>query len=132
METESIVINKVKYLIPNEIKQSKRKHRQNKGWINLYFFKKRQKKKVEKKWVQDDLIITSKLEYQKGIFYKMSSLSKSDDTFDFYYKLKDTAPKNIVKKNLRNRKKCLKEKQSQIDRKDYEWTNDGKVVVRFF
>ena len=121
MEKESIIINKVKYIIPSQIKLSKRQHRQKKGWINLYFFKQRQKKKVNKNCVQDDLIITSKLEYQKGIFYKMSALSKSDDTFDFYYKLKDTAPKNVVKKNLKNKRKFLKEDQSysKIDPLNY-------------
>ena len=62
----------------------------------------------------------------------MSAISREDDTFDYYYKLKEDAPIDIVKKknrpakkvnsNWRNYKKPLNE---------YERSNDGKFVVRF-
>jgi len=127
---DSIIINKVKYLIPNDVKISNRKHRNTKGWCNMFFYKNRKKEPVPKYCVKDDLVITSKLEYQKNIFYKMSALSKADDTFDFYYRLKDDAPKNIVKRNLRKKKK-FKSVLRPFDPANYKWSADGKIICSF-
>jgi len=135
MSIESkMYINGKEFLIPDKILQikKKQKHRVKQQWCNLYFFKKRMKKKVDPINVKEDLVITSALQYQRNTFYKMSAISREDDTFDYYYKLKEDAPIDIVKKknrpakkvnsNWRNYKKPLNE---------YERSNDGKFVVRF-
>ena len=131
-----MVINGNTYLIPNEILEIKKKqrHRKKNKWCNLYFFKNRKKIAVDEHNVKDDLVITSALQYQRNTFYKMSSISKEDDTFDYYYKLKMGTPKNIIKRKSRNGIKnrgnnWRKINNGFIDKK--RKTKDGKFIVTF-
>lgn len=129
-----ITIEGKKYILPKEVKEREHTHRKKKGWISMWFYKNRKKTRVYKKDVKDDLIITSKLEYQKGIFYKMSQLSAEDDCFDYYYKLKDDVPKNIVRKNARYKNPFAKNRNNWKNVKfenNYEQAEDGKFIVRF-
>ena len=95
----------------------------------MWFYKNRKKTRVFKKDVKDDLIITSKLEYQKGIFYKMSQLSAEDDCFDYFYKLKEDGLNNIVKKNQRY--KIRQSKAWKNNTPEYEVDDDGNFIVSF-
>ena len=130
---KTIQIEGKKYILPQEVLDKDHIHRNKKRWISMWFYKNRKKTRVYKKDVKDDLIITSKLEYQKGIFYKMSQLSAEDDCFDYFYRLKEDCPKNIVKKNQRY-KFNYKKKQNNTWKKnvpDYTIDKDGKFVVSF-
>tara|TARA_R110000744_G_scaffold334007_1_gene439408 strand:- start:329 stop:745 length:417 start_codon:yes stop_codon:yes gene_type:complete len=133
-----IRINGKEYIIPNEIfdKKIKQKHRKKNKWCNLYFFKNRKKNVItDKNQVKDDLVITSALQYQRDTFYKMSSISQEDDTFDYYYKLKYNTSTDIVKHKSRCKKSLKKTKHKWQDYKkplsEYEMSADGRFVVRF-
>ena len=94
-----------------------------------------------KKEVKEDLVITSKNEYQIGIFYKMSAVSKADDCFDYYFRLKEGVAHNIIKvnkkyksdtKNYNNKNRNRKKVECpKIDISQYERTKDGKFIVVF-
>jgi hypothetical protein len=87
--------------IPNELFNQSHIHRKKEQWVRLWFYKNRKKYEVKPNEIQMDYDITSKLEYQKGTFYKISQLSHDDNYFDYYYKLKTGLPKDIFKKNNR-------------------------------
>tara|TARA_R110002012_G_scaffold317421_1_gene533728 strand:+ start:1240 stop:1644 length:405 start_codon:yes stop_codon:yes gene_type:complete len=131
-DTQTIKIDGKSYILPQEVIDKNHIHRKKKNWVSMFFYKNRKKTRVWKKDCKDDLIITSKLEYQKGIFYKMSQLSAEDDCFDYFYKLKDNVPKNIVKKNQRYK---MHKKYNKNDWKNvpptYNQDEDGKFIVRF-
>ena len=100
----------------------------------MWFYKTRRKTQVLPNEVQDDFIITSKLEYQKNTFYKLTQLSLEDDSFDYYYRLKDEVPSNIVKKNSRYKKLKKRPKAHWRDYKQKPHEIDeetGKFIVRF-
>ena len=135
-----IYIDGVRYSVPNEIIKKSHKHHKPRKWVNLWFYKNRNKTKIDKKNIKDDLIITSKCEYQKDILYKMSAVSKADDCFDYYFTLKDNVPKNIVKKN--NKYKDYKKSVKKNDKRKTTWRNlpktqperdpaTGRFIVRF-
>tara|TARA_R110002020_G_scaffold91024_6_gene221334 strand:+ start:10261 stop:10662 length:402 start_codon:yes stop_codon:yes gene_type:complete len=132
MEDNQIIeIDGKTYILPEEVIEKNHKHRNKKKWVSMWFYKNRKKTRVFKKDVKDDLIITSKLEYQKGIFYKMSQLSAEDDCFDYFYKLKEQIPKNIVKKNQRYKISHHKKNAWKNNTPEYEMDKDGKFVVSF-
>tara|TARA_R110000824_G_scaffold39375_1_gene119177 strand:+ start:546 stop:956 length:411 start_codon:yes stop_codon:yes gene_type:complete len=135
MDEQKMIINGTEYVIPKDIleRKMKHKHRKKDKWCNLYFFKNRTKTPVREEDVKDDLVITSALQYQRNTFYKMSAISAEDDTFDYFYKLKTTAPKNIVKKKSRFgvKKRNNSWKHYKKPLTDYEISSDGKFVVRF-
>ena len=114
MDEQKMIINGTEYVIPKDIleRKMKHKHRKKDKWCNLYFFKNRTKTPVREEDVKDDL---------------------EDDTFDYFYKLKTTAPKNIVKKKSRFgvKKRNNSWKHYKKPLTDYEISSDGKFVVRF-
>tara|TARA_R110000765_G_scaffold247408_4_gene349345 strand:+ start:380 stop:793 length:414 start_codon:yes stop_codon:yes gene_type:complete len=130
-ENQVIEIDGKTYLLPMEVLDKNHIHRKKKKWVSMWFYKNRKKTRVYKTETKDDLIITSKLEYQKGIFYKMSQLSAEDNCFDYFYKLKEGVPKNIVKKNQRYKVKKYNNKAwRNIPHKAPE-IKDGKFIVYF-
>lgn len=130
-ETKIIAIDGKNYVLPEEVVEKNHIHRKKNRWVSMWFYKNRKKTRVYKKQVKEDLIITSKLEYQKGIFYKMSQLSAEDDCFDYFYKLKDDVPKNIVKKNQRYKLSYKKRNAWKNNTPDYNIDENGKYVVSF-
>jgi len=126
-------INGEDYLIPAGLNVSPHKHRDKENWVSLWFYKGRQKQKVHPSEIQADKIITSKLEYQNNIFYKMSSMSKEDSYFDYYFKLKENSPKDLVKKNNRYKKLNPKRKYkfNEYKAKPYKKDPNGKFIVTF-
>jgi len=131
---QSILINGKIYIIPPNVLRKTHKHRVKRNWVNMWFYKTRRKTQVLPNEVQDDFIITSKLEYQKNTFYKISQLSLDDDSFDYYYRLKDEVPTDIVKKNCRFKKpkKSSKPHWRDYQRKEHEvCETTGKFIVRF-
>ena len=91
--------------VSNEYQASctKHKHRDLSQWSKIYFYKDRQKTIVPPDTIKVDHEITSSLEYQHNIFYKLSHLSDNDATFDYYYKLKSDVPSILFKPNNRYR-----------------------------
>ena len=69
-------------------------------------------------------------------------MSQQDEYFDYYFKLKDNLDKTVIKKNERfknhsfnpqapYRKKRPKSWRDIHYPSNYEYTDDGKVIVRF-
>ena len=106
------IINEEVYIIPEGLNLNPHKHRDAKNWVALWFYKGRHKSMVLADQLESDKIITSKLEYQKNIFYKMSSMSNEDEYFDYFFKLKDGSPNNLVKKNNRYKKQILEKRKN--------------------
>ena len=125
VEEKTKQINGKKYIVPSDINERKHKHRDKKNWVSLWFYRERKKTSVKKKNIKPDFVITSKLEYQKDVFYKMTQLSLADDSFDYYYKLKENSTKNIVKKN--SRYKNPKNKKKRPSWKDYKSNKPYKI-----
>ena len=127
------IINEEVYIIPEGLNLNPHKHRDAKNWVALWFYKGRHKSMVLADQLESDKIITSKLEYQKNIFYKMSSMSNEDEYFDYFFKLKDGSPNNLVKKNNRYKKTNPRKKKKYNDyqAKPYKRDKDGKFIVTF-
>jgi hypothetical protein len=136
--TTELMINGKKYIVPHEVIENSHKHHEPNKWVALWFYKDAKKELVLPNEISSD-IITSKSEYQKDIFYKMSFVSAADDCFDYYFKLKDKVPKNIVKKNSKFSNKKVKKRTRRkkhsnsfkFVKKKYPKSKDGKFVVSF-
>jgi hypothetical protein len=104
-------------------KPNKRVHRTD-DWIRLYFYRNRKKTKVE--CVKDyDREITSSLDFNKNTLYRITAMSNQDEHFDYFFKVKDNAPKVIVKKNKRGRKRII------YPRQPFEEDDKGNVIISF-
>ena len=130
----TIKLGKKEYIISKKLLKKKRKHRNPKNWVTLWFYKDRLRTKISGK-IACDSMITSKLEYQKNTFYKMSAMSLEDPTFDYFFCLKpDIKEKNIIKRNGRHRGRCIDPNKRIVHWKDYMaplTRIDGHVVVDF-
>jgi|TARA_E500000318_G_C3535674_1_gene202451 hypothetical protein len=139
--SQTIWINGKKYICPNEVIEHSHKHHTPGKWTTMWFYKNKQRTKISPEEVKEDLVITSKNEYQIGIFYKMSAVSKADDCFDYYFRLKEGVAHNIIKvnkkyksdtKNYNNKNRNRKKVECpKIDISQYERTKDGKFIVVF-
>jgi len=133
-----MTIDGVKYYIPNRIMEKQHKHRINNEWVTLWFYKNRRQFTTIKKDVKIDKEITSKLEYKRDTFYKMTTLSEEDPHFDYFFKLKEEIKTgNVVKRNGRftrtgQRKGIsLNRKHEYGYGKKYEYAENGKVILKF-
>jgi len=121
-----------KYIfVPDKCMKIERKHHANTDWVNLWFYKDKVKIPVLETDIKCDHEVTSKLMYQKNTFYKLTAMSDSDPDFEYYYKVRSGAPKNIFKKNKRgNKVKRLKNswREQPIA---YTINSDNKFVVSF-
>ncbi len=133
--------NKNYMYVPDEYLDSvKHKHRKPGKWSKFYFYRNRTKTEVSIDNIKSDFEITSSLEYQQDIFYKLSHLSDSDCTFDYFYKLKTDIPNIIFKKNNRYKTPQSSNKRTNKPRTAH-WKNnptqifnvnkDGKIEVIF-
>jgi len=135
-----ITINEDNYLLPKDVIKN-HKHRNKNNWVKMWFFKDRKRTEIEKNYIHVDKEITSKLEYQKNVFYKMSQLSFEDEHFDYFFKLKDECTKkNIIKKNSRFKKVLpTKKKKALCMHNEYNYYKksytidpaDGRFIVTF-
>lgn len=130
-EDRIIIIEGKRYALPHVPMDKDHKHRNKKNWVSMWFYKNRKKTRVLKSDVKEDLIITSKLEYQKGIFYKMSQLSAEDESFDYFYKLKEGGLNNIVKKNQRYKVGINRKNAWRDTKPNYETDKAGNFIVSF-
>jgi len=133
-------INGENYIVPAKINKKQHIHRRPDNWVSLWFYKNRKKTRVlEPLDVVSDKVITSKLQYQKDIFYKMSQMSEEDEFFDYYFKLKHKIQKkNIVKKNNRYKKG---NPRTKYNKNSYQWREykrkpfirdaSGRVILEF-
>lgn len=128
------VINGENFLVPADINLNPHKHREEEKWVSLWFYKNRRKTLVYPEQINVDKVITSKLQYQKNIFYKMSSMSEEDVYFDYFFRLKDKKGKNLIKKNNRFKKSNPHQKKKKKDdykSKSHKIDEDGKYIVTF-
>ena len=139
----NIQIKNEKYHVPDELKTAiKSKHRNPKTWCKFYWYRDRTKQEVDQNKIKQDKVITSRLDYCRDTFYKISAMSAQDEYFDYFFKLKPHLDKTVVKKNERFKKESFNpqapfKKRREKSWKDkpypsnYEYTDDGKVIVRF-
>ncbi len=131
-----IKIDKETYFIKKNLLRQKSKHRNPKNWITLWFYKDRKPTMVPPSNVIVDRLISSKLQYQKGHFYKMTTMSAEDPTFDYYFKIKPSIKaKHLIKRNGRGRGMTIQDPNKKIVHwKDYKaplTIIDDKVIVSF-
>jgi len=131
---DKITLHNEEYIVSKKLLKRTHKHRYPKNWTTLWFYKDRLRTKINGK-ISCDKYITSKLEYQRGTFYKMSAMSREDPTFDYYFCLKpDVKTKNIIKRNGKHKGKCLDPNKRICHWKDYMAPLervDGKIIVSF-
>ena len=143
METDPLL--KLEYknymYVPEEyLVASRHKHRAPGNWSKFYFYRNRSKTVVLPENIKCDFEVTSSLEYQQDIFYKLSHLSDNDSTFDYYYKLKTDIPNILFKQNNRYKTPQATNKRTNKPRTSH-WKNnptqvfnvnkDGKIEVTF-
>ena len=79
------------YLPPAVRKTLKRKHREQKGWVDIYYYQKRKIFQLK----PHQLVATSVQPFKQNVFYRCSQLSNTDPVFDYYKKLKKHPCKHI-------------------------------------
>ena len=136
-------MSSIKLFIPENIRE--RKHRADSSeWVKTYYYKDRKRTEVEEEKIlslenEYDLLCTSLKVYQRNVFYKLSQLSKKDPMFDYYCKLKNDVPDEVLKKyhkfdpckniGTKNKNPTFKK---DFERPVYEKSKCGKYfVVRF-
>ena len=133
--------NKNYMYVPDEyLDASRHKHRKPGNWSKFYFYKNRTKTDISPDDIKCDYEVTSSLEYQQDIFYKLSHLSDNDSTFDYFYKLKTDIPNIMFKQNNRYKTPQSSKKRTNKARTAH-WKNnptqvfnvnkDGKIEVTF-
>ena len=83
-------------LIPEEIITKKRKHKNKKEWITIYYYVDKKRCKA----VIDENICSSKIELRRNCMYKISNLSKNDNLYDYYRILKPEIAENLRIKEI--------------------------------
>tara|TARA_R100001591_G_scaffold105354_1_gene113358 strand:+ start:1505 stop:1927 length:423 start_codon:yes stop_codon:yes gene_type:complete len=83
-------------LIPEEIITKKRKHKNKKEWITIYYYVDKKRCKA----VIDENICSSKIELRRNCMYKISNLSKNDNLYDYYRILKPEIAENLRVKEV--------------------------------
>jgi len=120
------------YCDPSIVTKYSHKQTNPKEWVRFYYYKKKRRHIVNKENISYDYEVSSTLNYNKNVFYKMTSMSASDGYFDYYFKLKDHLPSTVVKKsNRENKSERSRRLPPKKSIKDYEMTKDGKFIVRF-
>ena len=93
------------------------------GITTCYYYKKKRKTEVLPNKIQPDYISTIK-EYEEDVFYKLTSISRKSNHFDYFIKLKDKTPPTIVIGNGEH-KKILDDKLKQLKEEE------KKILIRF-
>ena len=78
-------------LIPTNILKKKRKHKNKKDWITIYYYIDKKRCKA----VINENICSSKVELRRDTMYKISNLSKNDNLYDYYRILKPKISENL-------------------------------------
>lgn len=127
------LLDNLKIYCPPEI-VAKYSHKQNnpKEWTRFYYYKQKRRYIIPKENIQYDYEVSSTLNYNKNVFYKMTSMSSSDGYFDYYFKLKDNLPNVVVKKSNREGRS---QRSKNITKSKYTppetCPETGKFIVRF-
>jgi len=126
------LLNNLKiYCSPEIVAKYKHKQKKPQEWTRFYYYKQK-RYKIPNENIQYDYEVSSTLNYNKNVFYKMTAMSNNDGYFDYYYKLKDELPNVVVKKSNRYGKsqatqlKVLSEKPSVPTCPD-----TGKFIINF-
>ena len=131
-------------LIPEEIIKKKRKHKNKKDWITIYYYVDKKRCKA----IINENICSSKVELRRNCMYKISNLSKNDNLYDYYRILKphiaeNTRVKEIARLNTlksrgtNNVYNYNKKKYKKIDNSwrgekiDKIKINNGPIILHF-
>ena len=126
---EETILNEFGVHCPkNIILKYNHKHQDAQNWTRFYYYKNKKKIAVPPENIDYDYEVSSTLAYNKNVFYKMVTMSDSDVFFDYYFKLKPSLPKIVVK---RTNRKTQRLKNIEFDLPEPEITKNGKVIVRF-
>lgn len=130
------------YCPPGIITKYSHKHKLPEEWVRFYYYKDKVKTAVKPENLGYDYEVSSTLNYRKDVFYKMTTMSQTDEYFDYYFKLKPDLPQTIVKQcnkkeNGNPRKHTLKKRGKLIydwknpPKKPHEMDEDGKFIIHF-
>ncbi|MHA1542455.1 MAG: hypothetical protein ACTSQH_05740 [Candidatus Hodarchaeales archaeon] len=113
------------------IQKYKHKHSKDKDWTRFYYYKNKKRLEVLPENIEYDFEVSSTLAYSKHVFYKMTTMSNSDPFFDFYFKLKPTLPKIVVKSSNRKSEKLKPHWKSPPIPPRKICPDTGRVIVTF-
>jgi len=110
------------------------KHTDPDSWCRFYYYKNRKPFAVPNSNIRYDAEVTSTNTLHKFTFYKMLHLSNSDLFYDFYYKLKEDIPSDIILKKIKN--KVGFPSKNNVFISDYKHTPpevnaNGQIIVSF-
>ena len=130
-EYETSILDNMKVYCPKYIIQKyKHKHAKDEKWTRFYYYKNKKRVEVPTENIDYDYEVSSTLAYNQNVFYKMTTMSNSDTFFDFYFKLKPSLP-DIVIKNSNKSNSHKKSYNYNLQKIEREYTEDGKMLVKF-
>ena len=134
MNTHDIdLLNNLKiFCPPNIVTKYSHKQQAPKDWTRFYYDKNKKRHLVKPENIDYDYEVSSTLNYNKYVFYKMTTMSNQDGYFNYYFKLKDNLPNVVIKKsNRHNKSEKTKSFVNNMKVSDYETDKNGKFIVRF-
>ena len=107
-------------LVPEKIETKKRKHKNKKNWITIYYYIDKKRCKA----VINENVCSSKVELRRNCMYKISNLSKNDNLYDYYKILKphiaeNTRIKEVARLNTLKSRSNKKDNLFNYKRKSY-------------
>ncbi len=103
-----------------ENKISRRRHDKD-NWTNIYYYVDKKKVKNNNKVIEYDIINGSC--YKSDTFYKVTSISKNDNLFDYYKILKPENREPVIVKETNKRSKLYKKHNKK--------NNSGIRIIRY-
>lgn len=83
-------------LIPNEILEKTRKHKNKNEWLTIYYYVDRKRCKA----IIDENVCSSKVDLRRNCMYKISNLSKNDNLYNYYRILKPEISEDLRIKEI--------------------------------
>tara|TARA_Y100001972_G_C7622577_1_gene312263 strand:+ start:446 stop:874 length:429 start_codon:yes stop_codon:yes gene_type:complete len=119
-------------LVPDKITNAKRKHKNKKEWITIYYYLDKKRCKA----IIDENVCSSKVELRRNCMYKISNLSKNDNLYDYYkilkphiaenLRLKEVGRLNTLKSRTNKREELYNYKRKNYPKNDNSWK--GKKI----
>ncbi len=103
-----------------ENKISRRRHDKD-NWTNIYYYVDKKRVKNKNKVIEYDIINGAC--YKSDTFYKVTSISKKDDLFDYYKILKPENREPVIVKETNKRSKLYKKHNKKH--------NSGIKIIRY-
>lgn len=103
-----------------ENKISRRRHDKD-NWTNIYYYVDKKRIKNKNNVIEYDVINGGC--YKSDTFYKVTSISKNDDLFDYYKILKPENREPVIVKETNKRSKLYRKKKKE--------RNSGITIIRY-